>query len=907
MTLDAGWHHCYNGLIWSDKNPIRSQRGTFAPGVGAIISKGYMHDKIGEVRKFKGFARATALALSAVVLTSTLIMSGCEATGGVPAFRAKGFLPSTVSGSTSAYSWSGATAIDVVTSAAIGTYANNDLSSECTTLFSGVDRGCMQPPATAYSDSRWFIGFYQNYISAAIPPTSFSAFVNMTDLVTRLFGTTLGPLLNTIDNGAGAGGTTPASARYMRFAKFYNGDVAAVFSSEEGGVRRVYANIYSASANSWGAAVALSTAARDTDDAFDYLLVGSAVLGNRTQFCRPAVATSGDGSAMATWCEADAAGLAVAKYARYAHGAWSAALPLVDLSDAPPAPVEDEATYALPGLHGTYNQFPPASGTLSPSTIQVGDIFSGGIVYDDIGVRGTDTASVTAVASGASQNQFNLVTDAGGTVQICDTLKNMANAMLATKVFNSVSAATVNRTLSQANVSIVVDPACVQGTPSTWRLSMYYNRSLNNLVRNIDAAANTDLNQILPMTVTRDVAGVATVYQLSYNDATAAGTGFYIPATALLGAADGTQIPPHDRTSAVDIAGDGYGNYAFVRTMPASTVSITDISPTGVTDRGRMLVGHEWLTSNWRMRESNTRTRDPAVSFISRVPMCFDGTDTYACSVRHPKVLMSSAGRGLVLFYQSQWDRPTTTSTESPTRLWYATYGTSTGFSSVANILDDDTFCSTSSTANDEAVCETAEYSPAPASAAGTAVDTTKICMNAGEPTALTNALQTDLTNLTHDVPPIAAAMNTSGQAIVAYHKKTLSDLSTSSCSSYVRLQVVTYDPFNGFSSAEALDSETGNTMHAQVAITPNGKMAVVWEEYDPTTRATYVYLRTRASASSSWDSAILVNSSTSMQASQESMMPSVDLNDTGEIIVTFSYSSAATVRRQYVNYYYYH
>lgn len=800
----------------------------------------------------------------------------------------------------------------------------------------------MQTPQVLHSDSRWFVGFNQNYLSDVGGDNNFSVMVNMTDLTTRLFGTALGSLYRVIDNGAGSAfAATASSSRYVRFAKFRNGDVVAVYVQDDNVNRRtVFATIYNADTNTWGAAQQLGTLGLDTDKALDFLVPGGAGAGYKTHFCRPAVATAGDGSAMAVWCEEStvAGDRAVIKYARYSNGAWSVSNPLIDLSDGPAAGVVDTATYALPGIHGTYNQYPPAFPVAASTwTIATNDVFTVGLNYG----LSADLAKVTAVPAGAGAGQFNIVTDISGTVQMCQTLQNMVSALLTAPVTNTVSGAST-RTLSQANVSAVVNPACSQSLTSTWRVSLYYNRSLSNSMRNTNVLGTRDLNQLTPIVVTRFTLAPTTppsytsvsasmgvdasvVPAITTNGTTGAvvldpvllgniasnacpAATCHIPRTTPTSAVtDEYQLPSYDSAAMVDVAGDNSGNFMLVRSIASSTTKVSDISPSGIVARGRMLVGHEWIGPdfNWRLRSIDSvgttadRVRDPHTSFVSRTPMCFSGSETFPCSVRHPKALMSASGRGLVFFYQQQWHKPNTATVwgaANPNRLWYAKYGTATGFSSVANTLDDDIFCFTSSTANDESVCETAQFSST----------STKFCMDSGEPSATVGSPLTQthgLDTLTHDVPQIAADMNENGEAVVAFHKRGISSTSSSSCSSNIRLHVRAYDPFNGFGSIETIDDDTGHTMHAAATITPRGTIAVVWETYVPSTGRSYVYLRTKTSGT--WSSATLVNSSSSLQSSTESMMPSVGINDAGEIVVTFSYSTAAAARRQYVNYYY--
>lgn len=810
---------------------------------------------------------------------STVFLTGCEATGSVAAFLARGSaaIPTTA---VSAFSWTGATAIDVVTSSSSGSGANSDLSSFCTTLFGVSSPGCQQQPAVIESDGRWFVGFTENYIpTAGGGNVKYSAFVNMTNLITNAFSTVLGSGLGIIDSGDGTNvAYASSSSRYIRFAKFSNGDVIAVFyvHDQVNATRAVYGNVYNAATNTWGAARRLSDNTKHTDAAGDFTNPSTSAV-YWTHLCRPTVATSGDGSAIVAWCEGDSAGGGAAnseiKLTYYRNGVWTqAAGTSTDLIDTG----VDE--YALPGIHGTYNQFPPNA---APAfTMQVNDISS---AYFNIDGATRYVASATAVGANAGAGQFNLVTDTGGTVQVCETLQNMLGALLSADLKVPVTFTSVGRTLSQYGVSAVLNPSCLQSDSSTWRYSLYYNRSLSNLLREVSGGGAGTTNFLEPVSHVRGGVGRS----LGIGGCATAAT-CSIPPTA-------QWLPLWQRSAMVDVAGDGYGNFALVRSLVSSTMKNLDISTSGVLERGRMLVGHEYVSgTGWRQRTNATvGNAEPATSFVSNVPMCYDGTDTFSCSVRNPKMLMSTAGHGLVFFHQNQWARPNASATSNPNRLWYATYGVSGGFSSVANVLDEDVFCSNSSTSNDESVCETGQYGPYTIA--------NEYCMSAGEP--LTGSSISTAT--THDVPPVAAAMNASGEAVIAYHKRSLSAADSTVCSDYTRLHVVTYDSFNGMSSVTTVDEDDAHTMHATVAITAAGNIAVVWETYNPTTGGTYVYLKTKISGS--WTSTKLINDSSTMQASAKSMMPSVGINDDGEIVVTYSYGTTHTARRQYVNYYYYH
>ena len=817
--------------------------------------------------------------VAVLAVVQAVLLTGCETSGSVAQFLARGSVR-TPTATGSSFSWTGATAIDVVTSSVSGSGANSDTSTFCTTLFGALTAGCQQQPALIESDGRWFVGFTENYLpTAGGANVKYSAFVNMTNTITNAFSTVLGSGLGIIDSGDGINPAfASSSSRYIRFAKFTNGDVIAVFyvHDQTNGTRAVYGNVYNAVSNTWGAARRLSDSTKHTDAAGDFTdPTTSAVYW--THLCRPTVATSGDGSALVAWCEGDSAAGGSAnseiKFTFYRNGAWTQA---VGTSTALIDDGVDE--YALPGIHGTYNQFPPNS---QPAyTMQVSDIAS---TYLNINATTRYVASATAVAANAGAGQFNLVTDTGGTVQVCETLQNMLGALLAVDLKIPVTLTSVGSTLSQLGVSAVLNPSCVQSDSTTWRYSFYYNRSLSNLMREVSGGAPGTTNFLEPVWHTR----VAVVSSMGIGGCLTAAT-CGIPPSA-------QWLPLWQRSAMVDAAGDGFGNYALVRSLVSSTVKNLDISTSGVLERGRMLVGHEYVAgTGWRQRTNATAgNQEPATSFISNVPMCFDGTDTFACSVRNPKVLMSNAGHGLIFFHQKQWALPSVSATTNPNRLWYATYGVSGGFSSVANVLDEDIFCSNSSTSNDESVCETGQY--------GAYTAANEYCMGGGEP--LTGSTISSATS--HDVPPIASAMNSDGEAVIAYHKRGLSASDSTVCSDYTRLHVATYDSFNGLSSIETIDDDNAHTMHANVAITANGNIAVVWESYNTSTATTYVYLKTKINGS--WTTTKIINDTSTMQASAASMMPSVGINDDGEIVVSYSYGASHAARRQYVNYYYYH
>jgi hypothetical protein len=214
--------------------------------------------------------------------------------------------------------------------------------------------------------------------------------------------------------------------------------------------------------------------------------------------------------------------------------------------------------------------------------------------------------------------------------------------------------------------------------------------------------------------------------------------------------------------------------------------------------------------------------------------------------------------------------------------------------------------CSSASTYNDASVCETGSYAY-DVSTSGGGTSQSVFCQVGGDPTI--NTVYFTPLELTHDVSPIAAAMNSSGKAVIAYHKAAFTGSLTSPSCGFLGTFVTTYDPASGIGDFVQVDDGLGDTMHAQVAISDSGAMAVVWEEivWDSTntTNQKYVYLKTYQNGS--WSTQTIMNDN--MTNPDDSMMPRVGILDSGEIVVSFTYkaSGATTPRRQYVKHLYYH
>lgn len=974
---------------------------------------------------------------SLLAVCASLIVFACGKTNDPSRFGAGQSSFDGAATATSAYvksfKWSGPTIIDADPNMAQAWDVNSDMNTSCQSMFTngGSQRGCMQAPPVVYSDNRWFTGFTQNYLWSAAwaADTLYSAFASMTSLTSRAFGT-LGSGLGLIDPALvfSTAAANPLSVRYLRFASFPNGNVIAVYIVENSTTYTngtVFATIYSASTHSWGSAVQLGTTAnRINYNASDYQLpAGTFYL---ARFCRPTVATSGNNSAMVTWCEDTGAGAfsrSEIMYARYINGSWTK-LAGGSAIASPDELIANTTVYSNPGYHGIFHYLGVTPASASCTFPTYGTFVADKEVWRiRFSTNSTNRyyADVEAVTTNAGVGQFNVVKDQFSNVQHCATLQNLANALMSKVPVDNVNGAdcalfptscvTATKTLAQMGVSLVLDPGCSDVTPAqaTRNLGVYYNRQLANRFR--DPSGTTD-NTVLPMmrglkavgasTAASDILVFANDSTLTSTTGIAAGMLVYgpgiiagttvdsvtattvdisTPAIATNGnakfyfmraldatAACAQSIPGSQQDAAyqsggVDVAGDGFGNYAVVRTMVApalqqSGVYQFDGSSTwtyrggidGTQDaKGRMLVGHQylasgsWLTTSKATGRNSLESQSPGCSatsppicptvaepaaallktdFLSNPPVCDTGVangtaigpnESVACSVRNPRILMSNSGKGLILFHQNQ-PQPYLTSqaypqtvAANPNRLWWTTYSTASGFGGVASPLDADTFCSTSSVRNDRPVCETGSHE---ANFTNVTSTFSTNCQSFEESRNWSKLPGTAIVKppVTIDVPPIAAAMNANGQAVIAYNKIVNYGTALSPNCRNIGTWVVTYDPFNGMSSATQLDDGLGDTMHANVAISAGGKMAVIWEERAPyaAPTATYVYLRTYSNGV--WSSQVQVNDSlTDNNTSASGLFPSVGINDLGEVVATFTYGGPSTtnVRHQYVKHYY--
>lgn len=758
------------------------------------------------------------------------------------------------------WQWQEAVAIDTGT----GNLVNNDTANSCVLAGGGGmlnasyhATGCVQQPAIAYS-SQWIVAFPQ--VDSTNSPY-FSIFANTTSLVTKLFGTLADGFLNAISD------TTARSARYAQFAKLAGGDVIAVFWNDTAAnIREVFGNVYSTSTGTWSGAFRLSTAGiAATDFGSDGLASGT----NLTALCRPQIAVSGDGSAMVAWCEDSAIPNSQVKYRIYSQGAWS---PIIGNSPSAVAQSPTNTTLYFPGFYANTMAMTGSLAANSSTVTMSAKFFSTAscLSVSQSCADVTYTTVVTAVSGTPAAGQFQLATDSGGSVLMCQTLRNMMGAVLGTQSDQGV-------TFSDLGISMILDSGCNESATSTCagadkcNVTAYANRSLDGRYLDTDNTftAGTIQNADYFFIGTASSSSLAVVNS-PFTNATA---GTYLWA----------------KSAGVAIAGDGYGNYAMARTAVSPFFKSSGITSAYV-DYGRMLVGHEYAggtTAAWK-KTYNNASSTILTRKISSVPSCFDSMtgDYTACSVRSPKFVMSDAGKGLVFFHQNQplSYSATAATSRNPNRLWVAAYSTGTGFASSASTLDEDTFCNSSSPENDVPVCETGSYA--------------KPCQTLTESFTLTSGLQRvypDAADLDHDVPPIAARMNANGSAIVAFHKKTNSGTITSPSCTYHGVYARLYDSAGGFGSLTQLDTGVGDTMHAQAAINASGTAAVVWEE----ARGSSIFLIVREYLNGSWQTAKTLVEATTSQT--DSMMPAVEIGDSGEVLVSFTYGLGSGARRQYV------
>ena len=843
-----------------------------------VVSQRPVHSKPIDLprKSFGVFSHFACMGVVAFCLA--LLSSGCAPGSSLSAFK---FNSNLLSSTSTTMVWGTAGTIDNGSGSAVNsdTSATSCLAGAGVLLDSTVNTaGCLQSPALIYS-SRWMAGFMQ------VNSLTFfgSIYSSITSLTTGQFSVPV-----TVDD------TLNGSARYVRYAKLPNGNVVAVFMVENiaGTVRSVYANVFTSSTGLWGTAVLMSTAGAETDVGSDGLpiLAGMRLNTHKAVLCRPTVAAAGDNSAMVSWCEGSSPDSQV-MYRYYNAGSWT---PIIGSPGT--AIAASSSALAFPGFIGQSTRFDQFD-TDGDATVETTYTFT----VDDVILFRYIIAGVKyyvplkAVLSPPGINEFQ-ISYSGASVLVCTTMQGMINAALSAVPYTFAADTAQTSTLSSLGFSMKLDPTCSETNTATQNVTVYYNKAGNGVFW--DSTASNTYSVELPdntlssqstFRLCRNGEGAVDDSDDCYVAATWSGSErvlnfmqVFNPISAN-GAAFASQFDWRKSTM-VSVAGDGSGNYAMVRSTVAPVFKNSGILNVDV-DYGHVLVGQEYsATTGWKTVTPTSTTY--LTKKISGSPSCLGSSEYSACSVRNPKILMSNVGKGLVLYHQNQ---PTSyDGTNFRNRLWFTTYSVGSGFvTGGASILDDNTICSTSSVTNDVPVCETGSF--------------TRPCQALNESQTITAGLQGtryDTTptasagSIDQDVPPISAAMNANGNAIVGYHKMynsgTLTSPVCSTFSTYVRL----YSSTSGFESAKQVDSGVGNTMHAQVAIDSAGTAAVVWEEV----RSGVVYLYFRKYESGSWGSAVALASNST--ATTDALMPSVEISDT-EIMVSYSLGQGAT-RRQY-------
>ncbi len=301
--------------------------------------------------------------------------------------------------------------------------------------------------------------------------------------------------------------------------------------------------------------------------------------------------------------------------------------------------------------------------------------------------------------------------------------------------------------------------------------------------------------------------------------------------------------------------------------------------------------------------------------------------------VRNPRAVSNNAGKALILFYARDAARPyqsqdasvfvaatTPLATKAPNRLWMSTFDKAQGFTTPA-VVGTNVIATTGNQFHDREVCETAD----PLTGATGPVTTFDANLASGcivgvDPYGPGILGPTDSLNYAFDVPPIPAAMNSSGQAAVGYHAY--------DASGYVRYYVAAYGPERGLDAFTSIDQGSGYTMGGALAVDDSGNIAAVWEGrtlISRTSRSGYssgtaaenhIYFRYYTAASAAWGTTVQVDSLTTsgmditVKNPQAGMMPNVSFGAGGRIMITWSgpacdsLSSAACRRSQWTRMY---
>lgn len=364
----------------------------------------------------------------------------------------------------------------------------------------------------------------------------------------------------------------------------------------------------------------------------------------------------------------------------------------------------------------------------------------------------------------------------------------------------------------------------------------------------------------------------------------------------------------------------------------------------------RAVFGLRFENGDWKRRYYNlslgAQVSAPQANYIGPVhPFARAALDNSVPGIplgaRWPRLLSNGNGKGIVLFYARDGQRPysqmsisnfspttTPTQTTSPNRLWMATFSDGHGFSD-AGIVGLDVEKNNSSINPDRDTCETSDpFTNATFPSTTSTWSLGNGCIVGDDPymsanggVAANGVGPADRYSFRYDVPPIPGSMNSKGQAAIGYHGQDTSD--------YVRFYVATYGPETGLGTFTAIDAGSGYAMGGALAIDESGNIAAVWEARTLTYhgRSTnsgaitltgctssavpcaenHIYFRYYNASTSSWGSIVQVDSDlliynygvADISGFRDAnlipynpralMMPNVAISSTGEIMVSWS------------------
>ena len=618
--------------------------------------------------------------------------------------------------------------------------------------------------------------------------------------------------------------------------------------------RRPYVDILDPVLGTWSGSQVLGRSDYVTDMGIDY---GAGGTGQLTTQCQPRATVASNGVAMMAWCEDDDVTTdtdpAEIMYRTYASGTFSPTL--VN----PPTQLVTASTLSDPGFSGRYMVFEPFGGRTVTTYFQVGDTVTS--TFTDSAsalpfIFRSYQATVSAVSENATDGQFLIRYSSNGAVDVCETLREALQALLRVPASCATQAGVCDaKSLSELNVSARLSSSC--GTDSsTWAFALFFNQSLGPEKRVLSAVD-------------------------TYKKITA----FTIATQTQLGASsqDFSNTISTRNANALDLEADGTGRIYMVRNEVSPYLKSNAIN-SSMLGYGRRLVGHIYnaVTGEWLKDSENNLWKKP----LSRTPFCNQNGTQVACSARNPKIIMSPSGHGLVFYHQNQINPHTNTATVNYPRLHVARVSTLDGYYSQGAILDTDTVCSSSSLRNDKPVCETGDFTDA-CQTYGASTARAASATN-GEPVSADYYALNGI-GTTSEIMPIAAAINTSGAAVVAYHKTRFTGTIAVPACSGVGTFVTFYDPVNGFSSIVEVDStltSASQSMSVQVAINDNNLAAVVFETiYSATQKLVHLAVYRSGTQVAFYT----VNDSAALQNPDDPSKPSVIINSSNQIIVTYA------------------